>query len=312
MKIPNLFIVGAPRCGTTSMAKYLSQHPDIFMAPGEPHFFGSDIAFPDKVSSEKDYLNLFSRSSSEKWMGEKSTWYLYSRVAAEEIKYYNRDARILIQIRNPVDMVYSLHQHLLHNSLNIRETIHSFEQALNAQSDRMKAFKKAFLLGNKEFMEPFFYTQVPLYTEQIKRYVECFGWDRIHVMVYDDLKAATLETYKKVLQFLNADDSFQPTFNVYNKVKGQKSLLFLKSMRKISKYAERIVLFFPLFIAMYLRRARNQFIEWNTVSIPHQPMQPHVRKRLQNEFSDEVDKLSNLLDRDFTDWVKEPRPKIYV
>ena len=290
------------------MAKYLSQHPDIFMAEGEPHFFGSDIAFPDKVSSEKDYLNLFSRSSSEKWMGEKSTWYLYSRTAAEEIKEYNRDARILIQIRNPVDMVYSLHRHLLYNSLYTRETIPSFEQALNAQADRMKAFKKAFLLGNKEFMEPFFYTQVPLYTEQIKRYVECFGWGRIHVIVYDDLKTNTLDTYKKVLQFLHIDDSFQPTFNVYNKVKGQKSLLFLKSMRKISKQADKIVFLFPHIMAAYLQRARTQLIEWNTVSSPQQPMKPHVRKRLQNEFSDEVDKLSNLLDRDLTGWVKEPRP----
>ena len=308
MKTPNLFIVGAPRCGTTSMAKYLSQHPDIFMAEGEPHFFGSDIAFPDKVSSEKEYLNLFPNASNEQWRGEKSTWYLYSRVAAEEIKYYNRDARILIQIRNPVDMVYSLHQHLLHNSLNIRETIPLFEQALNAQEDRMKAFKKAFLLGNKEFMEPFFYTQVPLYTEQIKRYVECFGWDRIHVMVYDDLKAATLETYKKVLQFLNADDSFQPAFNVYNKVKGQKNVLFQKIMRKISKQADRTGFFPSHFMTAYLKRARAQFIKWNTLSIPHQPMQPHVRKRLQNEFIDEVDNLSNLLDRDFTHWVKEPGP----
>ena len=79
-------------------------------------------------------------------------------------------------------------------------------------------------------------------------------------------------------------------------------------MRKISKYAEGIVPFFPPFITTYLRHARNQFIEWNTVSIPHQPMKPHVWKRLQNEFTGEVDKLSNLLDRDLTDWVKEPRP----
>ena len=305
MKIPNLFIVGAPRCGTTSMAKYLSQHPDIFMAPGEPHFFGSDIAFSNKVSSEKDYLDLFAKSSNEKWMGEKSTWYLYSRTAAEEIKDYNRDSRILIQIRNPVDMVYSLHRHLLYTTPYPLENISSFEQALDAQGDRMKAFKKASLEGNNEFMEPFFYTQVPLYTEQIKRYVDCFGWNRIHVIVYDDLKTHTLDTYKKILQFLNVDDGFQPAFNVYNRVKGQKSLLFLKIMRKISKYGERIVLFSPPSVTTYLRRARNQFIEWNTVSIPHQSMKPHVRKRLQNEFADEVDKLSKLLDRDLNYWVKD-------
>ena len=120
---------------------------------------------------------MFSNASNEKWMGEKSTWYLYSRVAAEEIKDYNRDSRILIQIRNPVDMVYSLYRHLFYNRFDTRETIPSFEQALNAQAERMKAFKKASFKENKKFMEPFFYTRVPLYTEQIKRYVDCFGWE---------------------------------------------------------------------------------------------------------------------------------------
>ena len=308
MKIPNLFIVGAPRCGTTSMAKYLSQHPEIFMAPGEPHFFGSDIAFPDKVSSKKDYLDLFSNASNEKWRGEKSTWYLYSRTAAKEIKDYNRDARILIQIRNPVDMAYSLHRHLLYTTPYPLESISSFEQALDAQGDRMRAFKKASLEGNNAFMEPFFYTQVPLYTEQIKRYVDCFGWNRIHIVIYDDLKAATMDTYKKVLQFLHIDDSFQPDFKVYNKVKKSKSELLQKILRKASKKAERIDFLLPAFISTYLKKARIRFAEWNTVSIPHQPIKPHVRKRLQNEFSDEVDKLSNLLNRDLTHWVKEPRP----
>ena len=66
-----------------------------------------------------------------------------------------------------------------------------------------------------------------------------------------------------------------------------------------------MVLFFPPSITTYLRRVRNQFIEWNTVSIPQQPMKPHVRKRLQNEFTDEVDTLSNLLNRDLNYWVKE-------
>ena len=277
------------------------------MAPGEPHFFGSDIAFPNKASSEKDYLDLFSKASNEKWVGEKSTWYLYSRVAAEEIKNYNRDSRILIQIRNPVDMVYSLHRHLLNNSLDTRETISSFEQALNAQEDRMNALKKAYSEGNKQFMEPFLYTRVPLYTEQIKRYVDCFGWGRVHVVVYDDFKLNTLETYKKVLQFLNVDDGFQPAFTVYNKVKGQKSVLFQKIMRKISPQADRADFFFPRFLMPYLKRARAQLIEWNTILIPQQPMKPHVRKRLQMEFADEVDKLSNLLNRDLTYWIKEAR-----
>ncbi len=114
---PGFFIVGAPKCGTSSMMRYLRQHPDIFMPNKELHFFGSDIY--TKRLMKKDYLNCFSKARHEKMAGEKSAMYLYSEKTAAEIKRFCPHAKIIIQIRNPVDMLYSLYNNLLRNDLRI-------------------------------------------------------------------------------------------------------------------------------------------------------------------------------------------------
>ena len=79
MRKPDVFIVGAPKCGTTSMYHYLRQHPDVFMPPKkEPHSFASDLDAPYFVRAEQEYLALFEEGAWAKRVGEASTWYLYS------------------------------------------------------------------------------------------------------------------------------------------------------------------------------------------------------------------------------------------
>src|SRR5882672_1680365 len=115
MRKPDCFIVGAPRCGTTAMYTYLGQHPEIFMsARKEPHFFGTDLSSPALVRDEQQYLSLFAKAQNEKRAGEASVFYLYSQRAAREIHAFCPSARIIIMLRNPVEMMYSLHsRHLV-------------------------------------------------------------------------------------------------------------------------------------------------------------------------------------------------------
>ncbi|NLF38083.1 sulfotransferase, partial [bacterium] len=105
MRLPDFFIVGAPKSGTTALHAYLGRHPSIFVpARKEPHFFGSDIVSPAFVRDRDAYLSLFAGATTEARVGEASIWYLYSKRAAREIKEFNPDARIIIMLRNPVDM----------------------------------------------------------------------------------------------------------------------------------------------------------------------------------------------------------------
>ena len=83
--IPNFLIVGAPKCGTTAMWRYLQAHPNIFLSPRKDiHYFGSDLRFTKRSTfSHSEYLQFFA-SATEKAVGEASVWYLYSQKAAEE------------------------------------------------------------------------------------------------------------------------------------------------------------------------------------------------------------------------------------
>ena len=133
MPKPNFFIVGAPKCGTTAMKYYLRQHPDVFMArPVEINNFIRDVDIGPK-QTEEWYLRHFEEAGAARIIGEKSVWHLFSSTAAADIKAFNADARVLIMLRNPVDMIYALHSEFLYGG---NDDIREFAQALAAEGDR--------------------------------------------------------------------------------------------------------------------------------------------------------------------------------
>src|SRR3546814_13335773 len=103
-KKPNFFIVGAPKCGTTSLANWLSEHPSIFLSnPKEPHFFDLDRRKHYKCDLAR-YEGFFNGvAPTHTMVGEATTGYLRSHVAISEILKYAADARFIVGLRNPVD-----------------------------------------------------------------------------------------------------------------------------------------------------------------------------------------------------------------
>src|SRR5215469_6450999 len=129
MTKPNLFIVGAPRCGTSSLWTYLKGHPEIFMsAKKELYFFDRDDIDSREGKSREDYLRHFPASSDHKKVGEATPSYLRSRHAPQAIKAFSPRAQIIIMLRNPVDVLHSLHSMALYSS----EPIVDFAAALEA------------------------------------------------------------------------------------------------------------------------------------------------------------------------------------
>src|SRR5262249_50413212 len=131
---PNFFFVGAPKSGTSSMVKYLGDHPDVFMGLKEMHFFGQDLKFHRPFYRHRlhEYLAEFESCNGQHRVGEASVWYLSSCTAAREISEFTSDARILIMLRNPVDMLYSLFCELRYLG---DERLPTLREALAAQSD---------------------------------------------------------------------------------------------------------------------------------------------------------------------------------
>ena len=299
-KRPNFFIVGAPRCGTTAMYEYLRQHPEIFMPlRKEPHFFGSDLIitpkFFDYTQNMKEYLGLFAAAQNEKRLGEASPIYLVSRVAAAEIKEFSADAKIIIMLRNPVDMMHSLHAHVVYEG---GENIDDFESALDAEEDRKRGLR---IPKGNGLADSLFYRHVAKYSEQVGRYFQVFGRENVHIIIYDDLRDDTAGVYRETLRFLGVNPDFQPPLNViYRNIRARSRVLrYLWGHRPV--LLQRLLLgrggtsLLPFSPSNILKR-----IYGRTEARP--PLAIDLRRRLQWEFKGEVEQLGNLLGRDLTHW----------
>ena len=293
MRKPNFFIVGAPKCGTTAMYVYLKQHPDIFMSPEkEPAYFCPDLVTQRR--SEADYLELFSAAVDEKRLGEATSLYLYSKFAAREIKAFSPSARIIIMLRNPLEMIHALHAQFYYHCI---EDIEDFGQALNAEEQRKRGQR---LTPGGFPIERLFYREIAKYTGQIRRYMELFPPDQIKIIIFDDFKADTARLYRETCDFLEVDSTFSPAFDVINanrKVRSRflQELLEIPgpTLRKIGK---------PLTPRRVRHRVMNDLRRLNSFVQPRERMNQQIRKTLQQEFAPEVRGLSELLGRDLTHW----------
>src|SRR5262245_10433773 len=133
MRLPNFFLIGARKAGTTSLYHYLDQHPDIYLSPlKEPTYFAPEAVQPSTAEESElrawiagpmlekrqhgtvrdwaDYVQLFRNARSEKAIGEGSVAYLGSTTAPGRIKAFNPDARVLVILRNPVDLLFSFYK----------------------------------------------------------------------------------------------------------------------------------------------------------------------------------------------------------
>ena len=210
-KRPNFFIVGAPKCGTTSLSVYLSKHPDVFFAkPKEPLFFGSDLKHAWRLCTQDEYFRCFRGVNDERVVGEGTVWYLYSRNAAQEIRTFSPSARIIIMLRNPVDMIHSLYHQF---RVTCNESLERFEDAIAAQERRAAGID---VPANAHFPAGLQYYDVGRYAHQVERYLEIFGRDAVHVIQFEDFIKDTEGVFRQTLDFLALDTTFRPEFTREN------------------------------------------------------------------------------------------------
>lgn len=297
MKKPLFFIVGAPKCGTTALYDYLQQHPDIWLPRKEIYFFGSDFTFRHTRPSLDYYLSLFENApNSAKTLGEASVWYLYSQKAAQEIKAFQPNAKIIIMLRNPTQMLYSLHSQQLYAG---NENINDFGQALAAETDRQQAKRIPPLIGCP--YEALYYSQVPRYTEQIKRYWNEFGKENVKIILFDELIQNTSLVYTETLQFLGINTHFLPDFKQVNPNKTVRSKLWRDLLKKRPQWLIKTA---KILIPSRQWRERIQQKLWaiNTKKTDRPPMNPSIKQQLDKLFAHEIEQLSILLEKDLSHW----------
>lgn len=295
---PDFFIVGAPKSATTSMVHYLAQHPEIFIPLREPRFFGSDITHDGPHISYEDYIALFDGVMDERRVGEKSVWYLYSRTAAAEIHAFNPDARILVQLRNPADMLHSLHGQFVNTSG--RESIAEFEKALAAEPDRRAGRR---LPAGVPSAEHLLYSEIPRYFTQLQRYLRLFPREQIHVVLHDDLQRDPGAVYREVLRFLDVDDRFAPEFRIYNPARNVRSPRLQRMLAAGAPAGRWIASRTPAGISRRLQQWYRDLRSANVNDRPRPALAPEVRARIDAMLAPEIDALAELLGRDLGHWV---------
>lgn len=209
----NLFIAGAGKCGTSAWHKYLATHPDIFFAEmKEPNYFAFDLPRTRLIKSEGEYDRLFDRGRNAKFRGEASCVYLYSKAAAEGIRSYNPDARILLFLRPQEYFVPSLHhQHLF----KFVESIEDFETAWKMSGNRPPET----LPPNCPDPAMLDYAAFGDFHTQVGRFLDAFPPEQILITDFDYWVSNPRAAYLQILDFLGLEDDGRTEFPRINEAK---------------------------------------------------------------------------------------------
>ena len=286
MKV-DFFIVGAPKAGTTSLYKYLNQHQDVVMSSvKEPNYFSKeelesqDLYYASKnITDEKDYHSLFQANGEKKKLGEASVSYLFYPKVSKRIFTYNKDAKIIIILRNPVDRAYS------HYKMDFRLGF-------------VKRDFEDLVLNNNQEGSLFYqqYIDLGLYHLQVKSYIDEFGSTNVCVMFYEDLKKDRATFVNNILSFLNLKSDSNINFNLkYNKSKlpSNNFMRYLYSISLVRKTAS----------FLFNERLIN-FINKNFFRESNQEIESKVRHKLNQVFLNDIFMLEKLLNKDLSSWRK--------
>lgn len=290
---PRFFIVGGPKCGTTSLAYYLSENPRIFMcSPKEPSFFNTD--FSNRLTTSLDkYLRYFEVVPPGVVIaGEASVQYLASASAVPNIRSFDQDSLFIAIVRNPIDMAYSLHSQ---NMRNGTEPIADFGAAWHAQSHRIDGEGIPAMCREKKVLLYGFMCRLG---EQVERLVQNAGRDHVHVIIFDDLEADPRRVYCDALRFLGVEDDGRTTFPKMNENAFVRNMLLKHLQRSMHETKQRWGITRGFGFLKWLDR-RNRVIGLRPA------MAPATRAELAEYFRSDIEKLSGLVGRPLGDkWLR--------
>ena len=290
---PNTFSVGAASCATTAHGTWLSAHPEVFMASRKDlHYFGSDLKFRAPRLDEAAYLSHFEDAGECACVAESSVWYLYSQQAAAEIARFQPNARIVIALRNPIEVIAAHHSQMRLNGLG-DEDIQDLASALDAETDRRRGLR---IPDNCSFPKALLYRDVVRFSEQIHRFIEQFPREQIHLVLHDDLAEDPESTYRALLTFLGVDNTQRVSFHAINpnqEVRSATLRWLVGATPQSWKSALPATVRMP--VRHLLRRANQR-------TVPRRPISLELQRDLMRELTPEIKALAKLIERDLTHW----------
>jgi len=293
---PEIYLLGAPKCGTTAMYDNLIKHPGIGEANlKEPAYFASDLPNARVIEDERQYLKLYA-GRGHHLVIDASTTYFYSQQAIGAILKQRPDAKFLIILRNPADMVFSLHNQ---QRLSLHEPEADFSVAWD-DSDRRWAggwqkmhhvppvvcYKQAGKLGH--------------YVSAIK---DQLPNDQLHIMLLEDFRSDFRGTYTRLLEFLRLPDDGRTEWTVSNPASERKFRrlyrFFLSSygpMGPVKRAKKRI---FGLQNTQMMQKLDSASVR---PMAEKKRLKGEMRERVLAHYEEDIIRLEQLLGRSLQHW----------
>jgi hypothetical protein len=293
MMKPNFFILGSPKCGTTSLASWLRLHSQVFVSsPKEPHFFNTDSDHRG-IRDIDAYERLFAGAGPEHLaVGEASVWYLVSDNAVANALEYNRDARFIVCARNPVEMAVSLHDQ---KRFTGDEPLTEFYEAWQAQEDRLSG--RVSLPPTCMDVKHLMYGPSCKHGALLQRLYELVPRERVLVLFMDDMKASPGMVYRRTLEFLGVPDDGRMDFPVVNSAKRRKSPIMQQAMRRLWLWKNARGYRFSLGVGRKIQA-------WNRHERSRDGISDEVTQMLRDYFEDDIRLFGRLTERDLRHWLK--------
>jgi hypothetical protein len=313
VRIPNFFIVGAARSGTTAVARYLAEHPQVYMSPiKEPSYFARGIIpelqplnwernqrgldrYLDGPMFERrggcvldweGYLRLFRNAAGERALGEASTAYLISPEAPAEIFSAAPQARIIILLRDPIARVVSTYR-MLRDGGSLRMP---FSGVIRGDAGGPLSQWRRLILDTRRI------------APGVERFLRTFPERQVRWYFHDELVRAPLSLVQRIYTFLGVDPGFRPDV----------SRRYNESMRP------RLPLLHRAVHSTGLWKAASRFVPHSGKSALRGLFFSHDRgpdvsaedrEILRDYFSDDVARLERLLEADLSHWLKSDRAR---
>ena len=298
--VPNLFVVGAPKCGTSSLHSWLGQHSQVYMCdPKEPKFWATDfphatdnVVVPMKTKDH--YLGLFGNTTdSHRYAGESSALYLYSSAAVNNILEFNPHSKLIACVRNPLDLIPSFHEQLIYGAI---ESEPELEKAWQLQTERRNGTHIPAPCVVPEVLQ---YREVAMLGHQIQRFVARVPEEQRLVLIFDDLKKSPKECLSQVLRFLELDE--EPIdLKAQNRGKQHRFPWLSNFVMNPPKLVRPAVNWLRLHgQSPWLRGLKN----FTRKPSQRAAISPEFKTMLASEYRDDVGLLSDLLKRDLSSWL---------
>jgi hypothetical protein len=298
MVLPNFLIFGVQKAGTTSIYKYLCEHPEVYMSPRkETDYFGrepvaSEASIPltaggrKQIATWHDYCDLFAGVQNEKAIGEVSPNYLFlHKKAVPQIQAQLPQAKLVAILRDPVERAYSDYLMSIRDWVGNRKPL--AEQVIHSADTSHTLLKGRYYDG-------------------IKHFLDAFGPEQVKIFLYSDLRKDSDRLMQDLYSFIGVDPTFQANTHKKRQTaqvpKNQQLNQLLRTHNPVRATAATLLK--TVMSESQRQKLRSRLIKANSQGKDALPLTQSDRATLETYYREDILRLQDLLDRDLNHWFK--------